>query len=88
MTSNTATVFVVDDEEQSRESVCALVQSMQYPAQVFESAEDFLQQYDGSAGCLVTDYRMTGMNGLELQDELQAQGHTLGCAKVGIPRPV
>jgi len=77
MTSTTSTVYVVDDEEQSRESVCALVQSMHYPTQAFDSAEAFLQQYDGSAGCLVTDYRMTGMNGLELQEKLLEQRYEI-----------
>jgi len=72
-----ATVFVVDDEEQARESVCALVQSMHHPTQAFQSAEEFLQVYNGDAGCLVTDYRMIGMNGLELQETLLEQGHEI-----------
>ncbi len=66
------TVFVVDDDELARESVCALVRSMQARAEAFSSAEEFLQQYDvGRTGCLVTDVRMMGMSGLELQDKLQ-----------------
>ncbi len=75
MNSNLSTVFVIDDEEQSRESVCALVQSMNFQAKAFDSGEKFLQQYEGDAGCVVTDYRMTGMNGLELQKKLTEQGH-------------
>lgn len=77
MTSNGATVFVIDDEEQSRESVCALVQSMHFEARAYESAEQFLEQYDGAAGCVVTDYRMSGMNGLELQEQLDVRGFDL-----------
>ena len=77
MNSNPATVFVIDDEDSSRESVCALVQSMQYKTQASDSGEAFLDQYDGSAGCVVTDYRMTGMNGLELQEQLIARGHDI-----------
>ncbi|NOZ40474.1 MAG: response regulator transcription factor [Planctomycetes bacterium] len=77
MTRKPATVFVIDDEEPSRDSVCALVQSMQYSTRAFDSGEAFLQQYDGSAGCVVTDYRMTGMNGLELQEKLTEQGHNI-----------
>ena len=72
------TVFVVDDDELARESVCALVQSMGQRAEAFSSAEGFLEQYDAERpGCLVTDVRMTGMNGLELQERLQASGITL-----------
>jgi len=77
MTRKPATVFVIDDEEPSRDSVCALVQSMQYSARAFDSGEAFLQQYDSSAGCVVTDYRMTGMNGLELQEKLTEQGYDI-----------
>lgn len=77
MTTNTATVFVIDDEVQARESVCALVQSMNFPSQAFESGEQFLEHYDGSPGCVVSDYRMAGMNGLELQEQLSARGHEI-----------
>ena len=70
--SNEPTVFVVDDDELARDSVCALVQSMGIRAESFSSAEEFLEQYvDGRPGCLVTDVRMTGMSGLELQEKLQ-----------------
>jgi FixJ family two-component response regulator len=65
------TIFVVDDDEQARSSVCALVRSMGMSAESFASAEDFLNRYTpGRPGCLVTDYRMLGMSGLELQEEL------------------
>jgi two-component system, LuxR family, response regulator FixJ len=65
------TVFVVDDDEQSRKSVVALVRSMGLCAEAFASAEEFLDNYvEKRPGCLVTDYRMFGMNGLELNDEL------------------
>lgn len=69
--SQTPTVFVVDDDEHARKSVCALVRSMGIPAEPFASAEEFLDKYaEDRPGCLVTDYRMLGMNGLELHEEL------------------
>jgi two-component system, LuxR family, response regulator FixJ len=38
------------------------------------SAEDFLQRYDGTKrGCLIADVRMTGMSGLELQEQMAAR---------------
>ncbi len=77
MTFDQPTVFVVDDEESSRESVRALVQSMHHQALTFDSGEAFLDQYDDAPGCLVTDYRMTGMNGLELQEKLLELGHAI-----------
>ena len=65
-------VHVVDDDPQARRSVCALVRSMGLRAEGYESAEEFLAQYTpGSPGCLVTDVRLLGMSGLELQDELR-----------------
>jgi two-component system, LuxR family, response regulator FixJ len=73
-------VFVVDDDEQARKSVCALVHSMGLETKSFSSAEDFLSEsYDNCPGCLVTDLRMVGMNGLELQEEM---------ARRKIPLPV
>jgi FixJ family two-component response regulator len=67
-----ATVFVVDDDEQARHSVCALVQSMGLRAQAFASAEEFLaSDVSNQPGCLVADIRMRGMSGLELQEELR-----------------
>ncbi|MBN2473909.1 MAG: response regulator transcription factor [Pirellulales bacterium] len=65
------TVFVVDDDEQMRASVCALVRSMQTQVEPFSSAEEFLDIYSPARpGCLVADVRMPGMSGLELQEEL------------------
>jgi FixJ family two-component response regulator len=45
---------------------------------VFSSAEEFLASYTpGRPGCLVTDLRMTGMTGLDLQDRLAERGMQL-----------
>ena len=65
------TVFVVDDDEQARKSVCALIKSMGMRSQSFASAEDFLAEYqDRRPGCVVTDLHMPGMSGLDLQEQL------------------
>lgn len=66
------TVFVVDDDELARTSTTALVGSMGIPSESFCSAEEFLDRYvAGRPGCLVTDIRMLGMSGLELQERLR-----------------
>ena len=71
---NNATVFVVDDDAASRESVLALVTSKGLKAKGFASSEEFLQQFDPAVtGCLVVDVRMAGMTGLELLEKLKAQ---------------
>lgn len=70
--NNEPTVFVVDDDELVRTSVCALVRSMGIAAEPFSSAEQFLEHYvAGRPGCLVTDVRMLGMSGIELQEKLR-----------------
>ncbi len=71
MTELTGTVFLVDDDNDSLRAGQNLVDSMRSPHQSFTSAEAFLDSYRGEPGCLVTDYRMPGMNGLELVEELQ-----------------
>ena len=68
-------ISVVDDDESVRRSTRLLVESFGYRAAVFESAEGFLrfgQLRDTS--CLVLDVQMPGMDGLELQTQLAAEG--------------
>ena len=48
---------------------------MGLPTQSFASAEEFLESYTPDRpGCLVTDVRMLGMSGIELQEELRFRG--------------
>jgi two-component system, LuxR family, response regulator FixJ len=68
-------VFVIDDDEKARKSVCALVGSLGLKAEAFSSAEEFLAHEAPSCpGCIVTDIRMIGMSGLDLQDRLNELG--------------
>jgi FixJ family two-component response regulator len=67
-------IFVVDDDSQSREAVCALVRSMSLRAEPLTSAEEFLSRYANEPGCLVADLRMRGLSGVELQEELRRRG--------------
>ncbi len=70
-----STVYVVDDDAQARESVCALVKSMGIHAKGFASGEELLEVLDeDSRGCVVSDLRMVGMSGLELQDAMRQKG--------------
>ena len=69
-----ATVYVVDDDPAGRESLCDLLHSQGLECAAFASAEDFLEQHDDTRlGCVVTDYKMPGMNGAELQAALAAR---------------
>lgn len=70
--SNSPIVYIVDDDDDSREAVEMLLAEMKVDFQAFASAEAFLESYAGRRpGCLVTDVRMLQMSGLELQEELQ-----------------
>ena len=66
------TIFVVDDDKDCRESMCALVTAKGFHVETFASGEEFLAspQSECKSGCLVTDYKMGGMTGLELQRKL------------------
>jgi FixJ family two-component response regulator len=76
--ARTLTVFVVDDDPDVREALGFLLGLRGYRTALFESADAFLQVLrPESAGCLITDIRMPGMSGLELQQELAKRCHTL-----------
>lgn len=73
------TVFVVDDDASIRESLSLLLQSAGYAVQVFASAKEFMDTVGDlrRPACLVSDVKMPGINGLELQDKLAATGHPI-----------
>ena len=73
-----ATVFLVDDDVSVRDSLSLLLSLKGLRTQVFASAESFLDTYrDDWRGCLITDLRMPGMSGLELQRALVQRGVAL-----------
>ncbi len=61
------TVFIVDDDELTCQTLAATLQAMELRSETFESADKFLQNYDPRRpGCMLIDLRMPGMSGLEL----------------------
>ena len=78
MKTSQVTLFVVDDDSKSRKAVAALASSLKIRCETFASAEGFLDRYDPSlTGCALVDFRLGGMDGLQLQERLQAMGSTL-----------
>lgn len=71
-------VAIVDDDESVREAINSLLRSAGLCADVFSSAEDFLQS-DAlrNTACLILDVRMPGMSGLELQARLGSTGYKI-----------
>jgi RNA polymerase sigma factor (sigma-70 family) len=73
-----STVFVVDDDASIRDALSLLISLKGLRAAVFSSAEDFLAVYEtGWRGCLLTDLKMPGMSGLDLQALLRDRNVTL-----------
>ena len=71
-------VSIVDDDESVRESLPDLIGEFGFAAQVFSSAEEFLEsRYVDQTGCLILDVAMPGMSGLELQQVLERQGRDI-----------
>ena len=72
------TVFVVDDYAPGRTSISRLLRAAGFAVTAFESAKEFLAQYDPETpGCLVLDLAMPAVSGLELQGILADRGSLL-----------
>jgi len=71
----TEIVHVVDDDAAVRDSLRFLLDSAGMKVVAHESAEHFLAAAPGGEiGCVLTDVRMPGVSGLELQRRVQALG--------------
>src|SRR5260221_6481122 len=67
----TPTVFVVDDDDDVRESIAELRRSAGLRVETFATAQDFLGRERGDGpSCLVLDLQLPGMDGLQVQREL------------------
>lgn len=76
MTNDQYIVMIVDDDELVRKAARRLIKSYGFPVETFASADDFIASGRLSAtACLVLDVQMPGLNGLELQTRLLADGH-------------
>lgn len=71
-------ISIIDDDPSVREATQSLIRSLGYDAQVFASAEEYLQSERLSdSSCLITDLHMPGMSGTDLQDRLIADGYQI-----------
>jgi two-component system response regulator FixJ len=68
-------ILVVDDDEAVRNSLRNMMESEGFEVRAFSSGHDLLSEASLPAiGCLVVDYHMPAMNGLELVSSLRGRG--------------
>lgn len=69
------TVFIVDDDAGVRESLSLLIQSAGLHPRTFADGREFLKAAapEGPA-CVLLDVKMPGMDGLKVQERMQAEG--------------
>ncbi len=73
-------VFLVDDDPAVQRGVSALLKAADYAVTAFPSGDAFLDaisDLDLGGAVLLVDVRMPGIQGLELQEKLRADGVTL-----------
>jgi FixJ family two-component response regulator len=68
-----ATLFIVDDDEQMRDSLRNLIRSVGLRVELFAPAQEFVQsRHPDAPGCLVLDMRMRGWMASICRNKLQA----------------
>lgn len=73
--TNSTMIAVIDDDGSVRPALMSLVRSLGHNALGFESAEEFLASPAvGSAACIITDFQLPGISGLELARQLTTVG--------------
>ena len=72
------TIFVVDDDDEMRESLAALLDVLGFAVRTFASPSSFSRFYQTEMrGCLVLDIHMPRQTGLELYEQLLREGKRL-----------
>ena len=76
-------IFIVDDDDATRDSLCLLVEGEGFETRDFPSGRRFLDNVRPADGdCLVLDLNMPGMNGFEVLEELRRRGDRLAVVVV------
>lgn len=73
-----ATVYLVEDDDAVRDSLQMVLESVGHKVAAYSRGDAFLDDFSTEmAGCLVLDIRMPGMNGMELQRQLNSRNSIL-----------
>jgi FixJ family two-component response regulator len=71
-------VFIIDDDESVCRSLTRLIRAAGYQTESFDSAEVFLaREYYGGIGCILLDFQLPGLTGIDLQQALAAANYSL-----------
>ena len=68
-------IVVIDDDDAVRDSVSTLLEAHGFSVRCFASGPEFLQSnFQGTTACLLLDYHMPEMTGVDLLNELKRRG--------------
>jgi two-component system response regulator FixJ len=68
------TIVLIDDDAAVLDSLRMVLVNRGMLVECFSSADAFLERADAPPACIVSDVRMPGLSGLELQNELSVRG--------------
>lgn len=72
------TIFIIDDDQDIRSSLSRSLSKRGFVVLTFSSAQAFLDEHDpNEPGCIILDYGMPGMTGLELQEKLVSKSSVI-----------
>jgi two-component system response regulator FixJ len=74
--SQSRTIAVVDDDAAVCDSTRFLLEANNLDVQTYLSGADFLRE-NPDVACVIVDYQMPGLNGLDFMSELRQRGSTL-----------
>ena len=75
---STPTVYVVDDDDGVRKGLRRYLEARGFPVSDYASGSAFLAEVQApKIGCLVLDFYLPGLTGLEILEQVQSRGWTL-----------
>jgi FixJ family two-component response regulator len=82
LVGNIDPIAIIEDDDPFRIALGDLLEVAGYSCRLYRSAEAFLDDLGTGLGkqafaCVITDYRLPGMNGLDLHKALGARGHAV-----------
>lgn len=70
-------IAVIDDDDLVRNATSTLIRSLGYVTTLYASADEFLGSHDREVACILTDFQMPGLSGLDLGELLKKEGSAI-----------